>query len=82
MKAKLPFSIGQIGKAFRNEITPKNFTFRTIEFKQMELQTFCKEGSDSELYQYFKEYGMKFFESLLYWGIYICRFFFLAGLGL
>ncbi len=64
MRAKLPFSIGQIGKAFRNEITPKNFTFRTIEFEQMEFQTFCKEGSDSELYQYFKEYGIQFFESL------------------
>ena len=64
MRAKLPFSIGQIGKAFRNEITPKNFTFRTIEFEQMEFQTFCREGSDSELYQYFKEYGMEFFESL------------------
>lgn len=64
MRAKLPFSIGQIGKAFRNEITPKNFTFRTIEFEQMEFQTFCKEGSDSELYQYFKEYGKAFFESL------------------
>ena len=43
MRAKLPFSIGQIGKAFRNEITPGNFTFRTIEFEQMEYQTFCKE---------------------------------------
>ena len=43
MRAKLPFSIGQIGKAFRNEITPGNFTFRTIEFEQMEFQTFCKE---------------------------------------
>lgn len=64
MRTKLPFSIGQIGKAFRNEIAPKNFTFRTIEFEQMEFQTFCKEGSDSELYQYFKEYGMNFFESL------------------
>jgi len=64
MRAKLPFSIGQIGKAFRNEITPKNFTFRTIEFEQMEFQTFCKEGSDSELYQYFKEYGIEFFKSL------------------
>ena len=64
MRAKLPFSIGQIGKAFRNEITPKNFTFRTIEFEQMEFQTFCKEGSDSELYQYFKEYGIEFLESL------------------
>lgn len=64
MRAKLPFSIGQIGKAFRNEITPKNFTFRTIEFEQMEYQTFCKEGLDTELYRYFKEYGMKFFLSL------------------
>lgn len=64
MRAKLPFSIGQIGKAFRNEITPKNFTFRTIEFEQMEFQTFCKEGSDRELYRYFKEYGMDFLKSL------------------
>ena len=64
MRAKLPFSIGQIGKAFRNEITPGNFTFRTIEFEQMEYQTFCKEGTDSDLYQYFKEYGKKYFMDL------------------
>lgn len=64
MRAKLPFSIGQIGKAFRNEITPGNFTFRTIEFEQMEYQTFCKNGTDSELYDYFKEYGKKFFIDL------------------
>ena len=64
MRARLPFSIGQIGKAFRNEITPGNFTFRTIEFEQMEYQTFCKEGSDAELYEYFKEYGKKFFIDL------------------
>ena len=64
MRAKLPFSIGQIGKAFRNEITPGNFTFRTIEFEQMEFQTFCKEGTDSKLYSYFKEYGKKFFMDL------------------
>ena len=64
MRAKLPFSIGQIGKAFRNEITPGNFTFRTIEFEQMEYQTFCKEGMDQELYEYFKDYGKKFFMSL------------------
>jgi len=64
MRAKLPFSIGQIGKAFRNEITPGNFTFRTIEFEQMEFQTFCKEGTDNELYDYFKEYGRKYFEDL------------------
>ena len=64
MRAKLPFSIGQIGKAFRNEITPGNFTFRTIEFEQMEYQTFCKEGTDQELYEYFKEYGKKFYMDL------------------
>jgi len=64
MRAKLPFSIGQIGKAFRNEITPGNFTFRTIEFEQMEYQTFCKQGTDMELYDYFKEYGKKFYMDL------------------
>ena len=64
MRAKLPFSIGQIGKAFRNEITPGNFTFRTIEFEQMEFQTFCKPGDDLELYEYFKNYGKQFFEDL------------------
>ena len=63
-RTKLPFSIGQIGKAFRNEITPGNFTFRTIEFEQMEYQTFCKKGSDIELYEFFKEYGKKFFIDL------------------
>ena len=64
MRCKLPFSIGQIGKAFRNEITPGNFTFRTIEFEQMEYQTFCKEGEDVKLYEYFKEYGKKFYMDL------------------
>ena len=64
MRAKLPFSIGQIGKAFRNEITPGNFTFRTIEFEQMEYQTFCKEGTDSELYRFFKDYAKKYFVDL------------------
>ena len=63
-RAKLPFSIAQIGKAFRNEITPGNFIFRTIEFEQMEFQTFCKEGSDEERYNYFKEYGKKYYMDL------------------
>jgi glycyl-tRNA synthetase len=62
MRSKLPFSIGQIGKAFRNEITPGNFTFRTIEFEQMEYQTFCKQGDDDSLYEYYKNYGIEFFE--------------------
>ncbi|MEG2351435.1 MAG: glycine--tRNA ligase [Bacilli bacterium] len=64
MRCKLPFSVGQIGKAFRNEITPGNFTFRTIEFEQMEYQTFCKEKTDEELYEFFKNYGKKFFMDL------------------
>jgi len=64
MRAKLPFSIGQIGKAFRNEITPGNFTFRTIEFEQMEYQTFCKKEDAQEIYDYFKEYGKKFYMDL------------------
>lgn len=64
MRSKLPFSIGQIGKAFRNEITPGNFIFRTIEFEQMEYQTFCKKGNDVEIYNYFKEYGKKFYIDL------------------
>lgn len=61
-RTKLPFSIGQIGKAFRNEITPGNFTFRTIEFEQMEYQTFCKKDTDEKQYEFFKVYGMKFME--------------------
>lgn len=61
-RTKLPFSIGQIGKAFRNEITPGNFTFRTIEFEQMEYQTFCKKDTDEKQYEFFKDYGMKFME--------------------
>ena len=60
MRAKVPFGIGQIGKAFRNEITPGNFTFRTIEFEQMEHQLFCKEGTDSDFYRTYKEKAMQF----------------------
>ena len=64
MRAKVPFGIGQIGKAFRNEITPGNFTFRTIEFEQMEHQLFCKPGTDSDFYQEYKQKEMDFFVSL------------------
>ncbi|MBQ3911414.1 MAG: glycine--tRNA ligase, partial [Lachnospiraceae bacterium] len=51
---KVPFGIGQIGKSFRNEITPGNFTFRTREFEQMELEFFCKPGTDLEWFQYWR----------------------------
>lgn len=64
MRLKIPFGIGQIGKAFRNEITPGNFTFRTIEFEQMEHQFFCKEGTDEEYYEYYKNFGKQFFIDL------------------
>lgn len=64
MRLKVPFGIGQIGKAFRNEITPGNFTFRTIEFEQMEHQFFCKEGTDEEYYEYYKKFGKQFFMDL------------------
>ena len=64
MRAKLPFGIGQIGKAFRNEITPGNFTFRTREFEQMELEFFCKPGTDLEWFEYWKKYCLDFLKSL------------------
>ena len=64
MRTKIPFGIGQIGKAFRNEITPGNFTFRTIEFEQMEHQLFCKPGEDMPIYEHYKEYAKKFFMDL------------------
>ena len=64
MRAKVPFGIGQIGKAFRNEITPGNFTFRTIEFEQMEHQWFCHEGEDSKYYEYYKQFAYNFFKDL------------------
>jgi glycyl-tRNA synthetase len=57
---KVPFGICQIGKSFRNEITPGNFIFRTREFEQMELEFFCKPGTDLEWFAYWKEYCRKF----------------------
>ncbi len=55
-RKKIPFGIGQIGKAFRNEITPGNFTFRTREFEQMELEFFCKPGTELEWFAYWKQF--------------------------
>ena len=55
-RKKLPFGICQVGKSFRNEITPGNFTFRTREFEQMECEFFCTPGTDLEWYEYWKEY--------------------------
>ena len=58
-RKKLPFGVCQIGKSFRNEITPGNFTFRTREFEQMELEFFCKPGTDLEWFAYWKDYCHK-----------------------
>ena len=55
-RKKMPMGIAQIGKAFRNEITPGNFTFRTREFEQMELEFFCKPGTDLDWFKYWKEF--------------------------
>ncbi len=63
-RRKVPFGIGQIGKSFRNEITPGNFTFRTREFEQMELEFFCKPGTDLEWFKYWKDYCHQFLLSL------------------
>lgn len=63
-RRKVPFGIGQIGKSFRNEITPGNFIFRTREFEQMELEFFCKPGTEFEWFKYWKEESKNFLLSL------------------
>ncbi|MGI5888444.1 MAG: glycine--tRNA ligase [Oscillospiraceae bacterium] len=63
-RRKLPFGIGQVGKSFRNEITPGNFIFRTREFEQMELEFFCKPGTDDEWFTYWRKFCMDWVKSL------------------
>ena len=63
-RRKLPMGIAQIGKAFRNEITPGNFTFRTREFEQMELEFFCKPGTDLEWFEYWRRFCKKWLLNL------------------
>ena len=63
-RVKIPFGIAQVGKSFRNEITTKNFIFRSCEFEQMEMQWFCKPGSDEEWFAYWKEQRMAFYEKI------------------
>ena len=63
-RRKLPFGVAQIGKSFRNEITPGNFTFRTREFEQMELEFFCKPGTDLDWFYYWKDYCKNWLLSL------------------
>ncbi|HXP35769.1 MAG TPA: glycine--tRNA ligase [Chthoniobacterales bacterium] len=63
-RKKLPFGIAQIGKAFRNEINPRNFTFRSREFEQMELEYFCRAEDGMKLLEYWKEERLKFYENI------------------
>ena len=63
-RKKLPAGIAQIGKSFRNEITPGNFIFRVREFEQMELEFFCKPGTDMEWFEYWKQYAQDFLKNL------------------
>jgi glycyl-tRNA synthetase len=63
-RRKIPFGIGQIGKAFRNEITPGNFIFRTREFEQMELEFFCEPGTDLEWFEYWCDFCVKWLNDL------------------
>src|SRR5947199_3576732 len=63
-RKKLPFGIAQIGKAFRNEINPRNFTFRSREFEQMVLEYFCRPEQGMELLEYWKEERLKFYEDI------------------
>ncbi|MCL2556266.1 MAG: glycine--tRNA ligase [Firmicutes bacterium] len=64
MRCKVPFGIGQIGKAFRNEITPGNFIYRTVEFEQMELEFFCEPTASLKYFEYYKKYCHEFLLSL------------------
>ena len=64
MRLKVPFGIGQVGKSFRNEITPGNFIFRVREFEQMELEFFCKPGTELEWFKYYKDECKNFLLSL------------------
>ena len=63
-RKKIPFGIGQIGKSFRNEITPGNFTFRTREFEQMELEFFCEPGTDMEWFSYWRQFCIDWLKNL------------------
>lgn len=63
-RKKIPFGIGQVGKSFRNEITPGNFTFRTREFEQLELEFFCKPGTDAEWFSYWRKFCVDFLAAL------------------
>lgn len=64
MRKKIPFGIGQVGKSFRNEITPGNFIFRTREFEQMEMEFFCEPGTDDQWFQYWRNFCFEWLDAL------------------
>ncbi len=64
MRSKLPMGIGQVGKSFRNEVTPGNFTFRTREFEQMELEVFVKPGEDDAMFKYYVDKSVDFVKTI------------------
>ena len=64
MRNKVPFGIAQIGKAFRNEINPRNYTFRSREFEQMELEYFIKPGTDAQMHEYWVNERLKWYEKV------------------
>jgi len=63
-RVKIPFGVGQIGKSFRNEITPRNFTFRSREFEQMEIEFFCHPGTSQQWYRYWRDRRMQWYKDL------------------
>ena len=63
-RVRVPFGIAQIGKSFRNEITPRNFTFRSREFEQMEIEFFCHPSQSQQWYQYWRDRRMKWYTDL------------------
>lgn len=64
-RKKIPFGVAQVGKSFRNEITPKNFIFRTREFEQMEMEYFCKPGTDEQFFDEWYNVSYGFFTEVL-----------------
>src|SRR5690606_22627816 len=63
-RVKIPFGIAQIGKSFRNEITPRNFTFRSREFEQMEIEFFCHPQSSADWYRYWRDRRLQWYKDL------------------
>ena len=73
-RVQIPFGIAQVGKSFRNEITPRNFTFRSREFEQMEIEFFCHPQSSLDWYQYWRDRRVKWYMSTWAWPASGCGF--------